>query len=48
MLLYSHFYDLIAKLLIVALLVACFFIIRPEHWENLMIVQGGLKPSTGA
>ena len=43
MLLYSHFYDFIAKLMLVALLVAFLFIIRPEYWEKLMIVQWGLQ-----
>lgn len=43
MLLYSHFYDFIAKLMLVALLVAFLFIIRPEYWEKLMIAQWGLQ-----
>ncbi|MBK8426746.1 MAG: hypothetical protein IPL27_12590 [Lewinellaceae bacterium] len=43
MILYSHFYDFIAKLILVALLVACLFIIRPEYWESLMIAQWGLQ-----
>ena len=43
MLIYSHFYDFIAKLILIALLVACLFIIRPEYWESLMIAQWGLQ-----
>ncbi len=42
---YSHFYDFIAKLLVMALLAACLFIINADYWENLMIAQWGFQPS---
>jgi len=45
MLLYSHFYDFIAKLILVAMLAVFLFIIRPEYWESLMVVHWGFKPS---
>ncbi len=45
MILYSHFYDLIAKLLVVVLLVACLFIIEPEQWETFLVTQWGMKAS---
>ncbi|MBK8428359.1 MAG: hypothetical protein IPL27_21440 [Lewinellaceae bacterium] len=43
MLIYSHFYDFIAKLILIALLVACLFIIQAEYWESLMIAQWGFQ-----
>ncbi len=42
---YSHFYDFIAKLFVMALLAACLFIINAHYWENLMVAQWGFKPS---
>jgi hypothetical protein len=43
MILHTHFFDYIAKLLLVALAVAIFFIIRLDYWQDLLISHGGLK-----
>lgn len=40
---YSHVYDLFAKLLILAILVASLFILQVDKWQSLMITQWGLR-----
>ena len=40
---YSHVYDLFAKLLILAILVATLFIFQVDKWQSLMINHWGLR-----
>ena len=40
---YSHTYDFLAKLLLFVLMVATFFILQIDHWQQFMMTHWGLR-----